>query len=71
MDSITTARSRTISTPYETARIKLISWGALMLAIYAVYVIFFPLTPAIYQSDHILEIEQMLRAVLTEAWSRL
>jgi len=32
-----------------------------MLAIYAVYVIFFPLTPAIYQSDHILEIEQMLR----------
>ena len=32
-----------------------------MVAIYAVYLIFFPLTPAIYRSDHILEIEQMLR----------
>ena len=32
-----------------------------MLIIYAVYVIAFPLTPAIYQNDHILEIEQLLR----------
>ncbi|HMB22837.1 MAG TPA: hypothetical protein VKP08_08420, partial [Anaerolineales bacterium] len=61
MDSTTTARSRTIATPYESARAKLIRWGLLMAAIYAVYLVFFPLTPTIHQSDHILEIEQMLR----------
>ena len=33
----------------------------LMAVIYAVYVIAFPLTPTIYQNDHILEIEQLLR----------
>lgn len=32
-----------------------------MAAIYVVYLVFFPLTPTIYHSDHILEIEQMLR----------
>lgn len=32
-----------------------------MAAIYAVFVIAFPLTPTIYQSDHVLEIEQLLR----------
>lgn len=61
MDSTTTARSRTIATPYESARAKLIRWGLIMAAIYAVYLVFFPLTPTIHQSDHILEIEQMLR----------
>ena len=61
MASTITARSQTVSTPYESARIKLIRWGALMAAIYVVYLIFFPLTPTIYRSDHILEIEQMLR----------
>ena len=61
MDSTTTARSRTIATPYEAARAKLIRWGALMAAIYVVYLVFFPLTPTIHQADHVLEIEQMLR----------
>ncbi|HSL44719.1 MAG TPA: glycosyltransferase 87 family protein [Anaerolineales bacterium] len=32
-----------------------------MAVIYAIYVIVFPLTPTIYTSDHVLEIEQMLR----------
>lgn len=48
-------------TSYETARAKVIAWGALMLAIYAIYVLVFPLTPTIHTADHILEIEQMLR----------
>ncbi len=32
-----------------------------MVSIYLVYLIFFPLVPTIYHSDHVLEIEQMLR----------
>ena len=39
----------------------MIRWGIVMIAIYAIYVLFFPLTPTIYRFDHVLEIEQMLR----------
>src|SRR5689334_51433 len=61
MASITTAQSNTTATVYVVARAKLIRWGAVMVAIYVVYLIFFPLLPTIHQADHILEIEQMLR----------
>ncbi len=61
MASTITARSGAVSTPYESARTRLIFWGALMAAIYVVYLIFFPLFPTIYRNNHILEIEQMLR----------
>ncbi len=61
MASTTAAQSQVETTPYEIARIKLLRWGALMVAIYLVYLIFFPLIPTIYHSDHVLEIEQMLR----------
>jgi len=61
MLSRTIAKSQTDISSYETARVKLIRWGVVMIAIYAVYVLFFPLTPTVYRSDHILEIEQMLR----------
>jgi hypothetical protein len=54
-------RTQTIVTPFEAARVKLIGWGALMIAIYIVYQTFFPLVPTIYQSDHVLEIEKLLR----------
>lgn len=57
----TVTQSQTDVSSYEAARIKLIRWGALMIVIYAIYVLFFPLTPTIYRSDHVLEIEQMLR----------
>jgi hypothetical protein len=61
MVSRTITKSQIDVSSYDAARIKLIRWGTLMLAIYAAYVLFFPLTPTIYRSDHILEIEQMLR----------
>ena len=61
MLSRTIARNQTIATPFETARLKLIGWGAVMIAIYMAYQTFFPLIPTIYHSDHVLEIEQMLR----------
>lgn len=57
----TTARSQVEATPYEVAQTSLIQWGALMLSIYVVYLLVFPLTSTIYQNDHVLEIEQMLR----------
>ncbi len=61
MISRTTARSQIEATPYEAAQASLVKWGALMLAIYVVYLLIFPLTPTIHQEDHVLEIEQMLR----------
>ena len=48
-------------TPFEAAQAALVKWGALMLSIYVVYLLVFPLTPTIYQEDHVLEVEQMLR----------
>jgi alpha-1,6-mannosyltransferase len=61
MASTTAAQPQVQATPYEAARIKLIRWGVIMVVIYAVYLIFFPLFPTIYRNDHVLEIEQMLR----------
>jgi hypothetical protein len=61
MGSRTVSESQTGVTAFEAARIKLIRWGIVMIGIYMIYVLFFPLTPTIYRSDHILEIEQMLR----------
>jgi hypothetical protein len=61
MVSTTTTQSKLKATPYETAQAALIKWGALMLSIYVIYLLVFPLAPTIYQQDHVLEIEQMLR----------
>jgi len=61
MISRTTARSHIEATPYDSAQAALVQWGALMLSIYVIYLLVFPLTPTIYQNDHVLEIEQMLR----------
>jgi hypothetical protein len=61
MVSTTAAQSETDVTTYEAARAQLLGWGALMAVIYVVFLIVFPLMPAIYQADHVLEIEQMLR----------
>lgn len=57
----TAARSQREVTSFETARTQLIGWGALMAVIYVIFLIVFPLIPSIYQADHVLEIEQMLR----------
>jgi hypothetical protein len=61
MASTAAAESQTGITPYVAARTQLIGWGALMVAIYAVYLLFFPLIPTIHHSDRVLEIEMMLR----------
>ena len=61
MVSRTTARSQAEPTPYESAQAALIQWGALMLSIYVIFLLVFPLFPTIYQNDRVLEIEQMLR----------
>lgn len=61
MVSTTATQSQTNVTSYEATRLQLLGWGALMVGIYLVYLIVFPLIPTIYHSDHILEIEQMLR----------
>lgn len=61
MVSRTITQSQTNVTSYEAARMQVIGWGGLMVAIYLVYLLFFPLIPTIYQSDHVLEIEQMLK----------
>jgi hypothetical protein len=57
----TTARSQTRLAPYEAAQAALVTWGMLMLSIYVIYLLVFPLTPTIHREDHVLEIEQMLR----------
>jgi hypothetical protein len=61
MVSRTVTESQTSVTAFEAARTRLIRWGIVMIAVYAIYMLFFPLTPTIYRSDHILEIEQLLR----------
>jgi Gpi18-like mannosyltransferase len=61
MVSTTTTRSKMSATSYETAQAALVRWGALMLSIYVIYLLIFPLSPSIYQEDRVLEIEQMLR----------
>src|ERR1043165_2074708 len=61
MVSTTRAQSQIEVSPYEDARTQLIGWGALMLTIYVIFLIVFPLFPWIYRSNHVLEIEQMLR----------
>lgn len=61
MVSTTAAQSDIKSTRYEVVQSALVKWGALMFSIYVLYLLVFPLTPAIYRSDHVLEIEQLLR----------
>lgn len=61
MVSTTAAQSNIKTTRYEVAQAALVKWGALMFSIYVLYLLVFPLTPAIHQSDHVLEIEQLLR----------
>ena len=61
MTSTVAVRSPAHIITYETARTGLLGWGALMVAIYLVYLLFFPLIPTIYLSDRVLEIEMMLR----------
>jgi hypothetical protein len=61
MVSTTSTRSQMEATPYEVAQAALIKWAALMLSIYVIYLLVFPLTPTIYREEHVLEIEQMLR----------
>jgi hypothetical protein len=61
MVSTTATQSQRKVTSVEIARTQLMGWGALMAAIYVIFVIVFPLIPTIYQTDHVLEIEQMLR----------
>src|SRR6266536_685455 len=61
MVSTISSQSQIEVTPYEAARTKLIGWGALMVTIYVIFLIVFPLFPGIYSSNHVLEIEQMLR----------
>ena len=61
MVSTTRAQSQIEISPYEAARIQLIGWGALMVTIYVIFLIVFPLFPSIHRSNHVLEIEQMLR----------
>src|ERR1043165_1048672 len=61
MVSTTRAQSQIEVSPYEAARIQIIGWGALIVTIYVIFLIVFPLFPWIYRSNHVLEIEQMLR----------
>ena len=61
MFSTTIAQSQRRATPFESAQAALVKWGALMLSIYVIYLLFFPLTPTIHREDHVLEIEQLLR----------
>src|SRR5919109_2647795 len=61
MVSTTAARSQSEVTSVDTARTQIIGWGALMAVIYVIFLIVFPLIPTIYQGDHVLEIEQILR----------
>lgn len=61
MRSTTATQSQREVTSVDIARTQLIGWGALMAAIYVILLVVFPLIPTIYQADHVLEIEQMLR----------
>jgi hypothetical protein len=46
---------------FESARNRLLIWGAVMAAIYLVYLYFFPLYPQIEQSKTVLDIEMLLK----------
>jgi hypothetical protein len=46
---------------FESARNRLLIWGAVMVAIYLVYLYFFPLYPQIEQSKAVLDIEMFLK----------
>jgi hypothetical protein len=60
MVSTTATKSQTRPTSYELTQATLVKWGAFMFSIYVMYLLVFPLIPTIHQSDHVLEIEQML-----------
>ncbi len=51
-----------ISIPFVSARNRLLGWGALIVAVYAVYLFFFPLFPKIDQSKTVLDIEMLLKS---------
>lgn len=55
MISRTTARSQIETTPYQAAQAALVAWGALMLSIYMIDLLVFPLTPTLYREDQVLE----------------
>ena len=47
--------------PYLSVRNRLLGWGVLMAAIYAIYLFFFPLFPKIHQPDRVFDIEMLLK----------
>src|SRR5215212_1704947 len=49
------------NTSYLSVRNRLLGWGVLMAAIYAIYLFFFPLFPKIHQADHVFDIEMLLK----------
>lgn len=49
------------SPAYQDARKQIIGWGACMAVIYLIYLIVFPLIPAIYDSKSTLDIEMILK----------
>lgn len=61
MVSSTATHSQVAPAPYDLARAGLVKWGALMVCIYVVFLIFFPLIPTIDSHDRVLDIEMMLR----------
>jgi hypothetical protein len=54
-------QSRFSPAPYDLARAALVKWGALMVLIYVVFLIFFPLVPTIDRHERVLDIEILLR----------
>ncbi len=61
MAATSSIKRQTGASAYESARTKLLRWGAIMAVIYLIYLVVFPLVPAISQSDHVLDIEMMLK----------
>ena len=61
MVSTTTARSQKTIASFEHARTRLMGWGVFMILIYVIFLFVFPLVPAMYQSERVLDIEMMLR----------
>ncbi len=62
MEKASTSLSRPVasSTPYIQARSRVFAWGALMAAIYVVYVVVFPLYPTIERRGPLLDLESLL-----------
>ncbi len=50
-----------MDTSFKSTRNRLLAWGAVMAAIYLVYLYFFPLLPKIEQSKTVLDIEMLLK----------